>query len=304
MKTTIALIALVAIGLLLIWTLPKSPAFFSLVPVAPVSAAMPLVASTIAHRETGPGKEGEVARPAAHFTAQTPDPSDEETLQLVRDIYEALGSDDAARHDLVFAEFVPSLILLDPAAAGYLAEIWEPGPVRAELLRRVGQEWSKRDPAAAVAWAASLQDFGERMRALSDECMQISQSNPAEATAIADHFDLGNSNDGTLENVAQLWAGKDLLAVLDWARGRAPGEQRDRLMARIAFVNAETMPADAARLVSEEMAPGQVQDEAFMSVLHQWGLRDQAAAAAWAGSVTRSALRERAISELAGIARN
>ena len=258
----------------------------------------PKVASITPNPEIGPDNLVDRVQSEARAPSQKSDSSDQETQQLILNICAALSSDDAARHNLALGALVPSLIKRDAEAAGYLAEMWAPGPIRAELLRRVGQEWAKCDPAAAIAWAANLKDYAEMMSTLQAGCVQISQSNPEEAITIATRF---NSDDGTLESIAQFWARKDLPAVLEWARRQSQGEQRDRLMARIAFVKAETLPADAAQLVANEIAPGQAKNEAFMSVLHQWGLRDRAAAAAWIGNVSEESLRERAMTELVGL---
>ena len=246
------------------------------------------------------GDKSEFFEAKTRHAAPNSDSADQETPQSLLTLCAALGSDDPIRHDLAFRELIPALITQDAEAAGYLAATWPPGPIRAELLRCVSQEWCKRDPIAAIEWAAGLTDYGERMSTLQDGCVQISQSNPAEAIALATRF---NSDDGTLESIAQLWARTDIAAALEWTRRQSPGEQRDRLMARIAFVKAETLPADAAQLVSNEIAPGQAQDEAFMSVLHQWGLVDQAGAADWLARVADRSLRERAINELVGLAR-
>ena len=88
------------------------------------------------------------------------------------------------------------------------------------------------------------------------------------------------------------------------APGRWPepaGEQRDRLLQRIAFVEAKTDPAEAGRLVSEQMSPGQIQNEAAISVLYQWARQDAAAAQAWAESFPPGDLRDRAINEVKNV---
>lgn len=240
---------------------------------------------------------------AKHRESDQLDASDKAIMQLVSDIYQALDSADSAQHDLVSTKLLPSLILLDPRVAGYLAENWDLGPVREELLRQVAGEWTKQNPAQAIEWAANLKDTSERTDALGNACIQISQSNPAQAVATAERFGVGK-NDGILDNATQLWASQDPSAALGWAQGQPPGEQRDRLMTRIVFVEAQTAPSEAARFVSEEIPPGPMQDEAIISVLHQWGLRDSAGASAWVSNFAESPLRERAINELAAVATN
>ena len=61
---------------------------------------------------------------------------------------------------------------------------------------------------------------------------------------------------------------------------------------------AKTSPADAVRLISEQMSPGQFPNAAAISVLYQWAQLDAATALAWAESFPAGDLRERAIQEV------
>jgi hypothetical protein len=109
-----------------------------------------------------------------------------------------------------------------------------------------------------------------------------------------------NPNAG-LAALAQRWAEKDFAAALDWALTRA-GEQRNQLIARLAFIQSQTSPIEADTLAVQNIPPGEAQTEAVMAVLHQWGLRDLPAAQQWVAQFPDSDLRTRAINELAGIA--
>jgi hypothetical protein len=84
---------------------------------------------------------------------------------------------------------------------------------------------------------------------------------------------------------------------------RAAGEQRDQLIARLAFVRSQTSPIEAATLVAERIPAGGAQTEAAIAVLHQWALRDLSAAGQWATRFPEGELRSRAFSELGSIAR-
>jgi hypothetical protein len=48
------------------------------------------------------------------------------------------------------------------------------------------------------------------------------------------------------------------------------GEIRDELLRRVAFVQAASAPAAAAKLVVEEIPSGPVQTEAILSVINRW----------------------------------
>ena len=232
-----------------------------------------------------------------------PKPTRQEIIsQLTQAIKSALNSTNAADHDQVFTNLLPALIAQDPVAAGRLAESLDPGDGRQELLRRAAQGWAGVDATGAVAWAASLANTDEQKSALIDVSFQIAQSDPAQAITLAEHYDLGGAN-GTMGNLAQLWAGKDWPAALDWATRQTAGDQRDQIFGRLAYVQSQTAPVDAMNLIIDQMPPGSAQNEAAMSVLHQWGLGDFAAASAWAAQLSPDGpLADRVNQELAGIA--
>lgn len=104
-----------------------------------------------------------------------------------------------------------------------------------------------------------------------------------------------------VDNMAQQWAEQNLTAASAWALAKPAGAQRDRLIQRIAMVQAKTNPASAARLISEQMSPGNFQDETAISVLHQWTIHDALAALAWAEAFPAGDLRDRAIAEVENV---
>jgi hypothetical protein len=135
-------------------------------------------------------------------------------------------------------------------------------------------------------------------------CPELAQTNAAAAVALAENSLGGGSNNvaqNLLDNMAQQWAAQDMQAASDWALAKPPGEQRDHLFGRIAFVQSQTNPEEAARLVTDQMSPGPTQIEAAISVMHQWALRDANAAMAWAEAFPPGDLRERAINEVKNV---
>lgn len=243
----------------------------------------------------------EAPRPAAPIPA-IPKPTQQElALKFTQLIKQALSSTNEADHDMIYTNLLQALIAQDPAAAGRLAESLDAGPGREELLQRTAQAWAAVDPNGAIAWAANLTDAVERTSALTDSIMQIGQTDPAAAVALAQKSDYGVSR-ATLENLMQLWAGNDLPAALNWATQQPAGENRDQSLSRIAFIQSQTAPMDAANLVVSRISPGPVQNEAIMTVLHQWGLLDMAAATAWADKLPAGPLADRAKQELTGVA--
>lgn len=161
------------------------------------------------------------------------------------------------------------------------------------------REWIARDPHAAVDWAAQEPEGEKRDAVLVAACYEIASADPAEAVALAENFSL--TNNATLENLAAQWAGQDFRAARKWALGKPAGRERNELIARVAYVWSNLQPAAAAEFVVQEIPPGAVQTEAAISILHQWALRNFAAAATWVDDFPDGEIRDRAVQELAGV---
>lgn len=124
-----------------------------------------------------------------------------------------------------------------------------------------------------------------------------------EISAALQHLVTQNAASSTLENLTQQWAARNHAAALAWAMDQKAGVTRDRLIQRIAFVQAQSSPADAAWLVVEQIPSGAIQADAAISVLHQWALKDLAAAGAWVQRFPEGALKHRAEQEIQGLQR-
>jgi hypothetical protein len=222
------------------------------------------------------------------------------TFDLVAEIEKAMAGHDEVEWRSVFEKRLPALIDLDPAAAAALLANIEPGSFRDEYLLRLAQFWAARDSKAALEWASTLEDQSERMITLQNVCLEIAQSDPEAAIRTMENLELTDYTT-SLENMVQLWAGKDTLAASAWALARPEGEQRDNLLARVAYVMAEQNPIEAAKLVVNSIAPGEVQTEATISIVHRWAAQDWNSARAWVDIFPEGPLRERAWTELAGI---
>jgi len=117
--------------------------------------------------------------------------------------------------------------------------------------------------------------------------------------ALADGYGAGCTN--VLENLVMQWADQNVLDAYNWAAAKPPGAQRDALLSRIAFVESKTDPQDAATLVAQQIPAGQNQDEAAISVISQWALKDPNAAMKWAQSFSAGTLHDRAINEVRNV---
>lgn len=260
----------------------------------PVTVPHPLPASV-----SGPASPGGKNLAAVPLRFHPLPQADELPAQLAQEIQRQLNSGDEVARERVLTNLLPELAGLNPAAAGRLAEATPPDAGRNDVLRGVAQAWAGQDPAGALAWAAQLPDTDEQRMTLANVVFQMAQSDPAKAVDAAQQYDLNEGLYDVLPSLAVQWADKDLAAALAWAGNQPAGEQRDQLMARIAFVESQNAPAEAGARVLSEIPPGTVQDEAVLTVLHQWSLKDMAGALAWVQRFPEIPLKERALAELA-----
>ena len=223
--------------------------------------------------------------------------------QLLARIQDALGSTNPDDREIVLTHLLAALVRADPLAAGRFAETNDLGGTHDLILHRVAQLWAARDTSAALNWAAALGNARERDEILTDVFLRIAESDPAEAARTRGRYVTDEKTNAGLEVLAQRWAEKDFPAALDWALSSAASEQRDQLIARMAFVQSQTSPIEAATLVAEKISPGEAQTEAAMAVLHQWASRDLAAAEKWVAGFPESDLRARAVAEIEGLAK-
>ncbi len=215
----------------------------------------------------------------------------------------ALASPDATRQPDLVARLLAEWVEADPQAAARFAETSDIAGDHAWILHRVAQLWAERDTQAALAWAGSLPEPGEKDAMLTDVCLQLSATDPAEAVRTLAQQIPGENPHGGLEVLAQRWAEHDFTAARDWALSRPDGWRRDRLIARLAQSQAQQAPRDAAALVADEITEGATQTEAVLAVLHQWAIQDAAAATEWIELFPDSGVRTRAFAEIDGIAR-
>lgn len=202
------------------------------------------------------------------------------------------------------------MTLANIGKAAEFAEALEPGELRDRVMNQLAQAWAIKDPEAAMNWASQRTNPDERDRLLAvivSEREKRDAPDAPEGQVMEDlseaviHFTTDDSKEIQVENLTQKWATKNISAALDWVEQQPSGEIRDKLIERIAIVQSETAPAEAARLVAEQMSPGARQAEAAISVVHKWGLRDLAGAVAWVDVFPDGQLKARAIEELKGI---
>jgi hypothetical protein len=225
------------------------------------------------------------------------------TEDLLVQIQTVLGSSTFDDDEIVFTNLLAELVRTDPLAAAQFAETNSIGDTHDQLLHRVAQLWAATDSSAALNWATTLNNPAERDSLLTEVCLQVAESDPAAAVRMRSQLVTDEKPNEGLEAVLQRWAEKDFSAALNWALSRAAGEQRDLLIARLASVQSQTSPFEAATLVVEQIPAGRVQTEAAIAVLNAWASLDVPAAGQWAARFPEGDLRARAYSELGSMAR-
>jgi hypothetical protein len=106
---------------------------------------------------------------------------------------------------------------------------------------------------------------------------------------------------GLLASLVNQWAIHDFDGAHAWIKTQETGVWRNDMLARLAYLRAQTDPLAATRLAVADISPGPARDEAMISVLHQWALRDSETARAWADSFRDDGLKTRALAEIQGL---
>jgi hypothetical protein len=303
-KLVLALIAILSIGIVLTFWKPFSappatqpPSEWAALEQAAESSQESPANETIAPTESWVPFRNAPAQPQVQPPAATV------AADLLVQIQAALASANLDDRENVFTYLLAELVRTDPLAAAQFAETNSIGYTHDQVLQRVAQLWAATDSSAALNWATTLNNPAEREAILTEVCLQVAESDPAEAVRMRSQLVTDEKPNWGLEALAERWAEKDFPAALDWALSRAASEQRDQLIARVAYVQSQTSPFEAATLVTEKISAGRTQTEAAIAVLHQWALSDLPAAGQWAARFPEGDLRSRAYSELGSIAR-
>jgi hypothetical protein len=123
----------------------------------------------------------------------------------------------------------------------------------------------------------------------------------SEIATTLQNLPLTEPNRAQAENLTQQWAALNLPAALAWTLAQPQTDTRDRLLQRIAFIQAKQFPRDAAILIVQKIQPGPFQSQAALTILHQWALQDPAAANAWINLFPPGDLKTRAQRELENV---
>ncbi len=233
---------------------------------------------------------GQVKRPTPTSTREVVTP---ETIGS------KLRSGDQTEKDQALAQLLPQLIAQDPTRASKFIESLEPWAWRIDAMHLLARYWAKQNCEAALAWATQLKSREEKLTALSDIVIQVNSSNPSAALALCEKYNFIADHPSTLHSTVQALAKQDTKAAIAWVRQQRDVNFRNEAYSQIAMATAAQDPSAAAHLVTSEIAPGSTQEEAAMSILHQWILKDPKGAKAWVAVFPNGDFRQRAENEIA-----
>jgi len=204
----------------------------------------------------------------------------------------AVGAVIACTAALLAHRFDVPLLLVSPATP-------PPTPISA----RVSDNLLKpAPPLPSEPPLSSSDESTDRGILFARQCLALAERDPLAAMEMATTNHLQDVDSGLAASLISQWAGQDFDRAYQWTRTQEPGAWRDDMLARLAYVRAQTDPIAAARLVATDMSASPTRDEAVISVIHQWALRDARGAAFWAQSLPDEILRQRASAEIAGLA--
>lgn len=156
-------------------------------------------------------------------------------------------------------------------------------------------------PAESAAPLSSLDKAADHRLLLARRCLALAERDPLAAMEMALANHLQDVDPGLLTSLIGQWAMDDFDGAHAWIKIQETGDWRNDMLARLAYLRAHSDPLAAARIAVAEISPGRARDEAMISVLHQWALRDPEPAKAWADSFRDDTLKTRALAEIQGI---
>lgn len=216
--------------------------------------------------------------------------ADEAVLALLR-------SPEATGKQLALEALLPDLIEKDLDKAAEVVGKLEPWASADDAIRTLLGTWATRDPHSAATWCCEHVDDAERNRWLAYVCNKAAASNPGEAMRLAEKHGIAMDTNVSGQ-VLHYWARSDLPAARRWIERETDTEFRDHSWRSLVMSLSESNPGSAATLAAEQISSESIQEEAVISVLHQWILKDRNAAAAWVKLFPEGPLRERAEGEL------
>jgi len=228
-------------------------------------------------------------------------PAPPSASDYTNNLQQILQIDNPAQRDLQLAQLLQRWVATDPSGALRDAPGIAPVEMHDQITRQVIAEWVLQDPENAARHALNLSDPPAKSRVTEQVFTKIAETKPDQAVKLLQNHPV---QPALIENLIHQWALVDLNSAYQWAEAQSPGQLKDELLQRVAFVWAQRNPPESAQFVVDHISPGPTQTEAAVMVIHQWALKDSAAATTWANQFPQSMLRERVLDEISGVAQS
>ena len=160
----------------------------------------------------------------------------------------------------------------------------------------VAREWSRSDPAGAMAWAKSLPE-DSRAGAYTGLVGGMMAGDPLAATRTAKELPPGEDRERLMGNIAETWGNKDPQAALTWAR-TLEGEEKTEATKKALNGWANKDPKAAAAHLAT-LSP-QESDKYTGAVAGRWANRNPSEAAAWLTNQPEGEGRKEAMGSVMG----
>lgn len=215
-----------------------------------------------------------------------------EVLEALNTIEDATRSD---AHRELRHRLIQRLAEVDPKSAAEILSASLSLPGRRETVKAVAGIWARQNPEEALAWVRQLSQGDEQNQGILGIAYELVATRPIDALKIAPELHPGESRNELVSLASGEWASRDPAAAVEWARGISEGPMRETALAAIATAWAESEPALAARLAVESLTPGKTQNDAAVSIVQQWTVRNPAEAGSWIANFPEGELRETAL---------
>ena len=187
---------------------------------------------------------------------------------------------------------------VDPVSmTGWVAESLR-GDDRVQAFRQAAVIWAAKDLEAAIRWAQSIQDEGEKSRILLDVGLEAARINPRRAVALALDLPPSGPRDELIVHAVRQWASLDPSSAGSWVSGLPASSLRQEAVSAIAVSLSAEDGRRAAGLVADAMVAGQEQVNASIHVVRNWGARNPEETLEWIGQFTDASVRRQALQVL------
>jgi len=188
---------------------------------------------------------------------------------------------------------LPEITVAEKRAEG-LTQLRE----RVTLREATFIRWGELAPAAAFDAVMNWSEGVSKVQVLHAIVASYAHRNVHAAASAVVHLPPGRARNDAVEIVAEIWAGSDATAALNWVGTLPPdGFPIDRAVRKVYFVWVHENPASASSAIAQYPS-GDYKNALVMNVASDWASSDPAAATVWANTLANASERELALASV------